>query len=90
MNLEGLISLAQLADHVGVDLWNFQTEGRGDIRKAVLFLAPFAHDPKKWPYKQISTLNPAKLGEIARRARKKYKDAEFQRQAVSINTQKES
>ena len=84
MNLEGLASLAKLAEHVGIDLWSFQTvDGRG-IRKALLFLTPFARDPTKWPYKQISTIEPERFDAIVRRARGKYKDAEFQRPAVSL------
>ncbi len=86
MNLEGLVSLARLADHVGIDLWNFQTaDGRG-IRKAFLFLDPFARDPKKWPYKQITPIVPARFHVILQTAGDKYKDLEFQKLAVSLPT----
>jgi hypothetical protein len=78
MNLEGLVDLAELAEHVGIDLWNFQTaDGRG-IRKAILYLEPFAHDPSKWPYKQIVPINASKLNEITQSASDIYKDPEFQ------------
>ena len=88
MNLDGLVALAKLADQVGVDLWNFQVDGRGDIRRAILFLAPFARDSNKWPYKQISPANPERFDAIARGAGKKYKDAEFQRMVSSIDALK--
>lgn len=84
MNLEGLVSLAKLAEHTGMDLWSFQTaDGRG-IRKALLFLNPFARDPKKWPYKQISAIEPGRFESIVRWVSGKYKDAEFQRLAASL------
>jgi len=85
MNLDGLVSLAKLADHVGIDLWNFKAPGRGDIRQAILFLAPFARDSKAWPYKQISSTNPEPFEAIARSASSRYKDAEFQKLVASID-----
>jgi hypothetical protein len=79
MNLEGLVSLAELAEHAGVDLWNFHTaDGRG-IRKAIEFLAPFARDTKSWQAKQIEPINTAKFYSIVRIAGKRYKDPEFQK-----------
>jgi hypothetical protein len=90
MNLDGLVSLAKLAEHEGIDLWNFQAAGRGDIRQAILFLAPFARDSKKWPYKQISTVSPVRFEAIARWAGGKYKDAEFQRLVGSLDVFKKS
>jgi hypothetical protein len=74
MNLEGLVSLAQLGEHVGVDLWNFHLpDGRG-IRKAIEFLAPFSRDPKSWPAKQIEPIRVDKFNAIVQLARKRYKD----------------
>ncbi|MEP6789061.1 MAG: alginate lyase family protein, partial [Acidobacteriota bacterium] len=49
MNLEGLVTLATLADYVGVDLWNYRTkDGRG-IPKAFDFLYPYSQG-EKWKY----------------------------------------
>ena len=74
MNLEGLVSLAKLGEHVGVDLWNFHTaDGRG-IRKAIEFLAPFSRDPKNWPTKQIEPIRTEKFNVIVQLAKKRYKE----------------
>src|SRR5829696_763387 len=68
MNLDGLVSLAELGDNVGVDLWNFQTpDGRG-IRKAIEFLEPFARGEKKWTHEQIETMKFDGFYAIMRRA----------------------
>jgi hypothetical protein len=76
MNLEGLVTLAELADHVGVDLWNYQTkDGRG-IRKAFDFLCPFA-EGEKWKYQQIGDWPSDILFPVIRRAAVKYSDAKF-------------
>ena len=76
MNLEGLVTLAELADHVGVDLWNYQTkDGRG-IRKAFDFLYPFAVG-ETWKYQQIGDWEPQILYPIIRRASTKYADSNF-------------
>ena len=83
MNLEGLVSLAQLADHVGVDLWNYQTADGRSIRNAILYLEPFAHDTSKWPYKQIVPIHTEHFNSILRTASSKYKDPEFQKAAAS-------
>ena len=79
MNLDGMVNLAQLGDHVGLDLWSYQNSKTGGIRRAILFLAPFAREPKKWPHKQIEPLEPQGYYKIVGRAGRKYKDAEIQK-----------
>jgi hypothetical protein len=47
-NLRGLISLAQLGDKYGVDLWHYETSDGGSIRKALDCLIGFATGEQKW------------------------------------------
>ncbi|HBE42366.1 MAG TPA: hypothetical protein DDW27_14405 [Bacteroidales bacterium] len=59
MNLRGFIHLANMAQIVNVDLWDFKTpDGRG-IRTALDFLLPYATGEKKWEYHQITGLDDA-------------------------------
>ena len=49
-NLQALFALATLGEHVGVDLWHFQTPEGAGIRKALDFLMPYVEEPEKqWP-----------------------------------------
>jgi hypothetical protein len=77
MNLEGFVTLAELSENVGIDLWSFQgKDGRG-IRKAIEFLYPFSNPDSKWKYDQIEERKTEALFPIMRRAVRKYKDDAF-------------
>jgi hypothetical protein len=55
MNLNGLLTLAQLGRHVGVDLWSFSTpDGRG-LRNALDFMVGFAAPDAVWPHPQLGS-----------------------------------
>jgi len=43
-----------LGEHVGVDLWNYQTGDGRSLRKALEFLIPYIDPQNKWPWQQIS------------------------------------
>lgn len=77
MNLHGLVSLAQLGESAGVDLWAYQTPDGRSIRKAIDYLAPFALGEQKWPYKQITAFSPEEFFSIVRMAAAKYRDEKF-------------
>jgi hypothetical protein len=47
-NLRGLISLAQLGDKYGVDLWHYETSDGRSIRKALDCLIAFATGERDW------------------------------------------
>jgi hypothetical protein len=84
MNLEGLISLAELGNNIDADLWNFETkDGRG-IRRAIEFLYPYASGEKSWAYKQIEPLKPEKLFSLMRRAARNYNDEKFVKMMQAI------
>jgi hypothetical protein len=77
-NLDGMTELATLGEGAGVDLWQYTTADGRSIRKAILYLAPYASGDRKWDSPQIGTFNPQALNTVLRRAGSRYPDAEFQ------------
>jgi hypothetical protein len=77
-NLDGMTELATLGDRAGVDLWHYATADGRSIRKAILYLAPYAFGDKKWDSQQIGTFNPQALHGVLRRAGLRYDDPDVQ------------
>ena len=76
-NLEGLMTLAELGERVGVDLWHYRTpDGRG-LRRALEYLYPFAVGEAKWPHQQLGEWPPEMLFPLMRRAAARYEDERF-------------
>lgn len=84
INLEGLATLAKLGENVGVDLWSFQTDKSGGIRKAIEFLYPYLDNKNKWKYEQIDELKPGRLLPAIQMASRQYKDEKFKAISLSI------
>ncbi len=76
-NLEGLMTLAALAEHVGVDLWRYQTSDGRSLRRALDFLYPYAVGERKWDYRQLGEWQPQALHPLVRRAAARYDDAKM-------------
>lgn len=58
-NLKNICKGGVMAQSLGVGFWDHQgPEGRGSLRKAMLFLVPFLRDPGSWPDKQITKFEP--------------------------------
>ena len=77
MNLDGLLTLAELGESVGVDLWHYQTrDGRG-LRRALEYLHPFAVADAKWPQSDSGDWRPGALFPLLRRAAARYGDERF-------------
>jgi hypothetical protein len=48
-----------MAQALGVPFWDHQgPEGKGSLKKAMLFLVPFLRDSGSWPEKQITKFEP--------------------------------
>ncbi|HTG88235.1 MAG TPA: alginate lyase family protein, partial [Pyrinomonadaceae bacterium] len=73
-NLDGLMQLARLGENVDVDLWQYKTRDGRSIRKALLFLVPFALRQQKWTYQQLGEWQPQILLPLMQRAAKHYPD----------------
>src|SRR5262245_34777370 len=67
-NLDGLMSLAQLGEQAGVDLWNYRTPDGRSIRRALDYLIPFALGESKWAHQQLGEWQPQMLFPLIRRA----------------------
>lgn len=52
-NLNHLIENAILAQHYGIDLWNYQSPDGRSIKQAIRFLIPYMLGQKEWPYTQL-------------------------------------
>jgi hypothetical protein len=76
-NLRALCQLATLADHVGIDLWNYQTPDGRSIRRAIDFLVPYVAAPHRWPHEQISRIEASDFATILWRAGVVYRDPSY-------------
>ncbi len=52
-NLQALFAIAELADRVHVDLWDYETDDGRSIIKAYDYVRQFRSEYKPWPHKQI-------------------------------------
>jgi hypothetical protein len=78
-NVEALFALATLAEHVGVDLWPYQTPDGRSMRKALDFLLPYVDSPaKKWPYEQIKPSDPSDFAPLLRQAAVVYHESKYE------------
>jgi hypothetical protein len=77
MNARGLMHLAILGEHVGVDLWDARTDDGRSIRAALDFLTPYATGEQKWPHEQINGFRPDGGATLLRRASLAYPDAKL-------------
>ncbi len=71
-NTSAFFMLATLGEHVGVDLWRFQTADGAGIQQALDFLLPYVEQPdKEWPYEH-GKKNSRALGGILWQAHAVY------------------
>jgi hypothetical protein len=76
-NLDAFFRLAMLGEHVGVDLWAYQTADGRSLRKAIDFLVPFAAGDRPWPYKELGRFDPEACHALLRRASLAWKAPEY-------------
>jgi hypothetical protein len=60
-NLQALVTLAQIGERLGVDLWSFEDADGRSIPAALRYLAPYLNRPDTWPHAQIKPIVTRKL-----------------------------
>lgn len=83
-NLQPLYTLAMMGNHVGVDLWDYQTTSGASLRKALEYVLPAAFNPPVWPYQQISALKPGELVDVLYQAAIHYHSTTYLQDAQQI------
>lgn len=76
MNLRGFLSLALMADKVGLDLWNYTADGRTPLKNAIDWFEPYVNG-KTWDYTQIEPISAATIDYTLAVATRKYKDPKY-------------
>jgi hypothetical protein len=85
-NLQALFTLARLAGHTGVDLWQYKDQQQATLRTAFDWLIPYALDQKKWEYQQISPYNKDELYALLLQAYPVYSDTKYLTDAHLIHS----
>lgn len=77
-NLDGMVLLGRLGEHVGVDLWNFRSAETGGIRGALDYVVPYLDPSKAWPHgRQVTDTERARMLPLLRQAYRAYRDPAF-------------
>jgi hypothetical protein len=63
-NVRAMMTMAELAERVGVDLWKYRTADGRSIRAALEYLTPYLDRSRKWPHGRDSN-HPARPAELA-------------------------
>lgn len=71
-NLLGLFNMAEIGEHVGIDMWNYKTVQGAGLRNALDYLIPYALEDKVWPYEQLVPIRKEYLAPILCMASIKY------------------
>jgi hypothetical protein len=88
-NVQALFALANLGDHVGVDLWHYKSDNGTSFRKAFDYLLSFAEDENKpWPHGKKKEVRV--LGSTIRKAASVYRDERYFRALAKSNEAKNS
>jgi hypothetical protein len=77
-NLTGMVELATLSSHFGIDLWHYETPDGRSIRKAIDWLAQYADGSKTFEFKQITETSYEGYGRILRRAAIAYHEPRYE------------
>jgi hypothetical protein len=77
-NLDGLMHLATLDEHLDRKLWKTNNHAGRGLAENVAWLAPYAAGQKRWPYEQIAPLKSERIAVNFRRAAVAYQSPYYE------------
>jgi len=87
--LSAWFTAANLADKVGVDIWNYQTKDGKSIKNALDWLLPYALGEKDWTYQQIHPYKRGELFPIVLQASNHYKEKKYADAVEQLKAEKD-
>jgi hypothetical protein len=72
MNLLGFCDIARFAEHLQIDLWQYETPEGKNLKKCIDWLLPYIKKEKAWEYEQIEKIKYNQTIKILQIASKKY------------------
>lgn len=88
-NLTAWFRVATLAQHAGVNLWQYVNPQGASIRTALDWLLPYTLGQKTWTYQQIGEYNKSNLYPLLAQAAAVYKDANYATLAGQVQPDKD-
>jgi hypothetical protein len=79
-NMSAMGVLARIGEHLGIDLWNYQSKDGRSLRRGLDFVLPYLLGEKEWPHEQIEEMyvSAADTGLFLLAARR-YDDSRYRR-----------
>lgn len=87
-NLQAFFKLAAVAEHAGIDLWNYQTADHRSIRHALDWTLPYIHGERDWTWKLVKKFEWSEYAPLLKQAASVYKDSSYEAAAVALNSGK--
>jgi hypothetical protein len=84
-NLQAWFRVAILAQHTGINLWQYVNQQGAGIRTAFDWLLPYALGQKQWSYQQISEYKKNNIYMLLLQAAAVYNDAEYASMAKKLD-----
>jgi hypothetical protein len=82
-NLLGLFKLANIAQHLGIDLWNYKSPEGAGLQEALDYLLPSLLDKETWPHSQVKLIDRKNMLDLLCRAAIHYQDNQSYIQAYT-------
>ncbi len=62
--LTSFVTIAQLAESIGIDLWHYSTEDGRGVRQALEWFIPYVRNPSAWPYRMSKPIDDQLIGAV--------------------------
>ena len=88
MNLYGFFTIARLAEHINVDLWQYKAGEGKNLQNCVDWLVPYLKKEKQWTHKQIKKMSYDDTIKVLKMASKAYSNPAYDALAKKVDAER--